>query len=210
MKAFLFSMLFILGPMVGNSYRMLHPGPWVLFAATWVVLFTHPPLPPFKQVIENKADGFSAILLLLTLLGTVFLTVVEFTYRAEWIPPAGSARCLGGIVLMIMAIFLRVWSIRILGSFFTSTVNVEEICAGLVERGPYRLVRHPSYLAMLLALVALCLMMQSTLCLFLTILLIFPSYLYRIYREERALEAKLGAKYRTYRKRTWKLIPLIL
>src|SRR5207245_7158625 len=56
-----------------------------------------------------------------------------------------------GLVLFVAGLFLRWWSIITLGRFFT----VDEKDHELVERGPFRMVRHPSYTGVLLAFVGL-------------------------------------------------------
>ena len=54
-----------------------------------------------------------------------------------------------GLVLMLLGIALRQWSVFALGSFFTVQVQVRE-GQTVVDTGPYRYVRHPSYTAIML------------------------------------------------------------
>jgi len=49
-----------------------------------------------------------------------------------------------GIVLMLAGIVVRQWSIAVLGRFFSGVIGVQD-GQKVVESGPYRLVRHPSY-----------------------------------------------------------------
>ena len=49
-----------------------------------------------------------------------------------------------GIVLMILGIILRQWSMAVLGRFFSGTVGTQE-GQFVVEKGPYKYIRHPSY-----------------------------------------------------------------
>ncbi|APS00739.1 methyltransferase family protein [Pajaroellobacter abortibovis] len=210
MKPLVFSILFIFLPMIGNPHRMLHPGPWILTLAIWAILITHPPLPTIKEIIHNQSDCLSAIYILIALGITTLSAILEFTYRSITTPSPWSITCISGIALMGGAIFLRVWTINILGKFFTSTVNDDGSPWELIEEGPYHFVRHPSYLSILLAFVASFLMLRSTLCIVLTCLLVLPSYLYRIHREELFLQAKLRTKYQIYQQHTWKLIPFLL
>lgn len=55
-----------------------------------------------------------------------------------------------GLVLQGGGIALRVWSMRTLGDFYTRTLRTENH-QPLVERGPYRVVRHPGYAGSLLS-----------------------------------------------------------
>ena len=55
-----------------------------------------------------------------------------------------------GVVLFVVGLLLRWWAIVTLGRFFTVDVTIEKDHE-LVERGPFRMVRHPSYTGVLLA-----------------------------------------------------------
>lgn len=113
------------------------------------------------------------------------------------------------IVLMILGILIRQWAIAILGPFFSVEIGIQE-GQKVVDKGPYRLVRHPSYTGVLLILVGIGLTLQSWGAI-LTVLMIFRlTYSYRIYVEERALVSGLGDEYIKYSKRTKRLIPFIL
>ena len=54
-----------------------------------------------------------------------------------------------GIFLMFLGILVRLWAIAVLGRFFSLTVRVAEDHR-VVVKGPYRLVRHPSYTRVLI------------------------------------------------------------
>lgn len=53
---------------------------------------------------------------------------------------------------MWVAVVLRLWAVWVLGPFFTVVVRVSDQQT-VVDRGPYRWVRHPSYLGLLLTTV---------------------------------------------------------
>jgi len=114
-----------------------------------------------------------------------------------------------GIMIMVLGIIVRQWSIAILGRFFSPTIGVQE-GQNVVDRGPYRLVRHPSYTGILLILVGVGLAFQS-LAATLVILLIFSvAYGHRMNEEEIVLTMELGEEYVRYTKRTKRLIPYII
>jgi methyltransferase len=58
------------------------------------------------------------------------------------------------IVLFMAAMALRYWSTSVLGGYWTSRVAVPHDMRPVL-RGPYRLIRHPNYLAMSLELLAM-------------------------------------------------------
>src|SRR5207253_2803440 len=59
-----------------------------------------------------------------------------------------------GLGLIIAGWALRRWSVRTLGRWFTVTVTVEPD-QRVVDTGPYRLLRHPSYTGMLVSLLGM-------------------------------------------------------
>jgi protein-S-isoprenylcysteine O-methyltransferase Ste14 len=93
-----------------------------------------------------------------------------------------------------------------LGRFFSGTVGTQE-GQFVVENGPYKYVRHPSYTGALLILIGLGLAVQSWGAVLVLILLFSLAYGYRIHREEKALISELGEEYIEYKKRTKRLIP---
>ena len=113
-----------------------------------------------------------------------------------------------GATLGAMGLLLRGWAIRTLGTFFTSTVQVTS-GQSVIDSGPYRLLRHPSYTGTLVHSIGIAIAMASGVSLMTTLLVSVPAYLYRIAVEEHALLAELGESYHMYRLKTWKLVPLL-
>jgi len=111
-----------------------------------------------------------------------------------------------GLAVMIAGSLFRRHCFRMLGADFRGDVTVRPD-QPVVERGAYRYLRHPSYLAaMLMHLgVGLCFTNWGTLALL--VLAIPPLFVYRIHVEERALRERLGAAYINYAGRTKRLIP---
>lgn len=66
--------------------------------------------------------------------------------------PSGPALGVAAVGLFAAGLLLRWWAIVTLGRFFTVDVTIEKDHQ-LVERGPFRWVRHPSYTGVLLAFV---------------------------------------------------------
>jgi protein-S-isoprenylcysteine O-methyltransferase len=104
---------------------------------------------------------------------------------------------------------LRWWSIVHLGRFFSVDVAIASDHR-VVETGPYRVVRHPSYTGLLLQCVGLGGVLGSALGLFVIIVPTFLVLFRRIRVEERALLANFGKDYEVYARRTKRLLPGIL
>jgi protein-S-isoprenylcysteine O-methyltransferase Ste14 len=111
-----------------------------------------------------------------------------------------------GLVLMVVGIFVRQWAIFTLGRFFTADVRVHP-GQTVVERGPYRWVRHPSYSGLLIFFVGLGLALSDWLSVIVLAVLPAAGLLVRIYSEERALHAALGDDYRRYAATHRRLFP---
>ena len=113
-----------------------------------------------------------------------------------------------GTVLFAAGLIFRWWAIITLGRFFTVDVVIEKDHE-LVEHGPFRLVRHPSYTGVLLAFVGVTLTLRNWGAMLVMLVPIFVAFFRRMNVEEQALERALGERYAEYMKRTKRLIPLI-
>jgi protein-S-isoprenylcysteine O-methyltransferase Ste14 len=111
-----------------------------------------------------------------------------------------------GLVVMCVGIALRQWAVALLGPYFTVDVRVH---AGqtVVERGPYRWVRHPSYAGLILIFIGLGLALGNWAAL--VVLAVVPTVglVVRIKTEERALLEGLGEPYRRFAASRPRLFP---
>jgi protein-S-isoprenylcysteine O-methyltransferase Ste14 len=141
---------------------------------------------------------------------SMFLSLmIAFLFAAFGIASLPSGAFYLGIGLMIAGILLRQWSIAVLGRYFSRTVGVQEGQA-VVDRGPYRLVRHPAYTGSLLTMVGLGFVLQSWGAVLVLIAFFGVAFGYRIHVEEAVLTSKLGDEYVAYAKKTKRLIPYVL
>jgi len=113
-----------------------------------------------------------------------------------------------GLVLFVGGTILRWYSIIRLGRFFTVNVAIADDHQ-LIDTGPYRFVRHPSYTGALLAFIGFAMVLRNWASVLVISLPIGFAFLYRINVEERALLQALGERYRAYIKRTKRLIPFV-
>ena len=101
---------------------------------------------------------------------------------------------------------IRWWAILHLGRFFTVDVAVASD-QRLVDDGPYRWARHPSYTGLMLMFLGLGLSFGRLLPVILILAPVFWVFRLRMELEERALLAALGEPYRAYQARTSRLVP---
>jgi protein-S-isoprenylcysteine O-methyltransferase Ste14 len=114
---------------------------------------------------------------------------------------------LAGLAIMAAGIALRWTAVVVLGRFFTFVVMVGSD-QHVVDTGPYRWIRHPSYTGSLLTITGLLLCATNWAALA-GIVPVLAGLLYRIRVEERALSEELGDAYRSYARRTKRLVPFL-
>ena len=115
--------------------------------------------------------------------------------------------CLADL-LLVSGIGIRIWAIRHLGKYFTVDVGIQQ-GHKVIQDGPYRFVRHPSYSGAVVALAGLGCLTFNWLGLILILLGTSVAYALRILVEEKALCEQFGAEYEKYTARTKRLIPRI-
>ena len=157
----------------------------------------------------DKKDFGSRFVVIGSVWGTVTAGIgLAFSFPDTAITRGRTTLFIFGLVLMLAGMALRWYSIRVLGASFTVDVATRP-GQEVVESGPYRWVRHPSYTGSLITLlgVLLCCLNLASLA---AIVIVAAGYAYRIRVEERALAADLGTPYRDYIRRTKRVIPFLI
>jgi protein-S-isoprenylcysteine O-methyltransferase Ste14 len=156
-----------------------------------------------------KADRGSKMVVILT----ANFSIVLGYFVASWFPSMAFGRgwrevFFAGLVVLVGGMMFRWYAIRVLGRFFTFDVAIS---AGqtVIETGPYRWIRHPSYLGSLVGYVGVGMTLGNWVALLVPAVCMMAAYSYRIPVEERALVAGLGQAYEEYRERTWRLVPFV-
>ena len=114
-----------------------------------------------------------------------------------------------GIGLMLVGIAFRWYSASLLGKYFTFDVAIHSGGQTLIEVGPYRYIRHPSYTGALVSLLGFGLALGNWAGLVAGVSCLSIAYAYRIPVEEAALASALGETYQQYLGRTWRLVPFL-
>lgn len=154
----------------------------------------------------QRNDRGSLQVLSVVTIGSILLAF----YEAIVTPSAGFAvgRPLYFLALALYAagLALRWYAIIHLGRFFTVDVAIAE-GHRIIDTGPYRVIRHPSYAGALLAYAGLGLLTGNAISLALFLVPIAAAYVYRIHVEEAALRQGVGEPYAAYSARTARLVP---
>jgi protein-S-isoprenylcysteine O-methyltransferase Ste14 len=111
-----------------------------------------------------------------------------------------------GFVVLALGLALRAWAAHELGRFFRFTVVVQADHR-VVDTGPYRLVRHPSYTGLLMIELGLGIELGTWLSIAACLLPPLIAFAIRLRHEEKILISELGQPYRVYMARTHRLVP---
>ena len=173
----------------------------VVFVLSGVALFTSGNLSPGER--EDRANRW--VLVPFFLIGVLAAYLPAYTDRKGfWTLDGDTIRWLG-LVLFAAGGALRIWAVFVLGHRFSGLVAIQPGHT-LVSSGIYSVIRHPSYLGLLVNSLGWALAFRSGVGVLLTALLI-PPLVARIRAEERLLRTHFGSEYQDYCRRTSRLVP---
>ncbi len=147
------------------------------------------------------------VLLPILFLGLLLGWLPAYTDRREIGTIDGDAVRYTGLALFLVGNVLRIGPVFVLGRRFSGLVAIQE-GHQLETGGFYRVIRHPSYLGLLLLLIGWALVFRSAIGVMVSLLLI-PPLVARMNSEEALLESEFGERYAEYRRRTWRLLPYL-
>jgi protein-S-isoprenylcysteine O-methyltransferase Ste14 len=161
------------------------------------------------RVGEGIVSSWSLVPLTVSLGGA--LALGEFAARqvpGVALPGTGWWPVALGLVVFALGLGLRAWAVHELGRFFRFTVVVEADHQ-VVDTGPYRLVRHPSYTGLLMIELGLGMELGTWLSIAACLLPPLVAFAIRLCHEEKVLMRELGEPYRAYMARTHRLVPWV-
>lgn len=152
---------------------------------------------------EDRANRW--VLPALGIIGLLSAFLPAYTDRIDFWTVGGETARWIGVALFAAGGVLRLWPFFILGSRFSGLVAIQPGYR-LVTSGIYALIRHPSYLGLLVNALGWALVFRSGVGVVLVALTLVPLAA-RIRSEERLLRGHFGAEYDDYASRTWRLVP---
>jgi len=158
---------------------------------------------------QREDRGSHLVILVCVVFGVLLGTVAAYAVPAATITAGGAFAYWLGIVLILAGVALRVYAVNTFGAYFTTSVSIATQ-QHIITAGPYRLVRHPSYTGILLALLGLALCYTNWLSLLSIVGFSLIGIGYRIRVEESVLQAQLGQPYQEYMRHTKRLIPYVM
>ena len=160
-----------------------------------------------KEVIKSRKDSRSLLLLWLIITGCLIIGNI-IARKHIWISGDPLLFEIAGIILITAGFIIRWMAIIQLGKMFTVDVAISRAHI-LKTDGIYKIVRHPSYLGLMLVIAGLAILLNSALSFIIIVIPIFLIMNYRMAVEEKALTEEFADQYQQYKLRVKKIIPLL-
>ncbi|WGI17181.1 isoprenylcysteine carboxylmethyltransferase family protein [Methanonatronarchaeum sp. AMET-Sl] len=177
-----------------------------ILTATWLLEFKLYPSKPNQKPQQFKASYNSILTAIITaIITSITLTMIEFTTITG--QPLNITRNIG-ITLFTAGLTIRYWSLHTLGKNFNRTVKVKRQ-QELITKGPYKKIRHPSYLGLILITISIPIILGQITGLIITAILITTTIKWRMDYEEKTMEKEIGQRYIEWKNKRHRLIPPI-
>jgi protein-S-isoprenylcysteine O-methyltransferase Ste14 len=134
----------------------------------------------------------------------VAVMVLSYFVKSDLLVPIDVLKPLG-FALFVLGMMLFTLAVATLKEAFLG--NIEPVTETLVTTGPYKYVRHPVYLGMVISVLGLALGMKSLWGLICVIVIFVPLGIYRAKLEEMALVEAFGDQWDDYVRQTYFMFP---
>jgi protein-S-isoprenylcysteine O-methyltransferase Ste14 len=194
-------------PLLGSPSLILNPKIITIILASVCVWLTQPAFSVSETNEKKQTDKHSVILILCMSLISGVIPILDWAYfnsnhnNFSW-------ATIAGVMMIVIGLICRTWAVRTLGKFFTPTVQIKEEHQ-LINTGPYRIIRHPSYFAAFLSIVGGAVLLESITGIVISFLAMGYAYYVRIGLEEQRLTEHFGQRYKEYSLQTKKIIPFV-
>lgn len=182
---------------------------WLILALCWVlievaIIRSSRRRAQATQKHEQRSEKFIWVIVCLSLVFAVILKELQL-----WPMPIAYINRQGVAVLLFLGgVGLRFYAVFSLGRFFTTRVGIHH-AHRLIQSGPYRYIRHPSYTGLIVAFIGAGIAMGDFAALMILLIPVVGVLLKRIGIEEICLLDHFGHEYTCYCSRTKKLIPYL-
>jgi protein-S-isoprenylcysteine O-methyltransferase Ste14 len=178
---------------------------WITFVIVWLAAAAST-----KRTVYRESTGERWRYWVVLVIGYFLLiksSSLPYPFDRLLIPYTKSS-ALAGVFLCISGLGFAIWARVMLGRNWSGVITLKE-GHELVERGPYRFVRHPIYTGML-AMFAGTAIAIGYLGGLLGLLLLFASFWMKLKREEDLMLKQFPEKYAAYQRRVKRIIPFLV
>jgi protein-S-isoprenylcysteine O-methyltransferase Ste14 len=177
---------------------------WTVFWVLWIL-----PAVFGKRTIRRQTRGSRILQLVLLLVAYVLIVNGELGWN--WLNlrlvPEGQASTAVGYGLLMAGMLFAGWARLFLGGNWSSNVTLKQDHT-LIRSGPYRIVRHPIYTGLLVALLGTAIALGELRC-FLGVLLAAIAWKIKSMSEETLMVQQFGDQYARYREQVKGLVPYL-
>ena len=177
---------------------------WAVFGLFWVL-----PALFGKRTIQRQTSHSRFVQLALLVAAYVFMAVPDLGWgwlNQPLVAPSRTATATG-YGWLLAGMFFAGWARFFLGGNWSSDVTLKQDHT-LVRSGPYRIVRHPIYTGLLVALLGTAIALGPVRC-FLGVMLAAVAWKIKSITEEKFMEQQFGDQYTNYRMQVKALVPYI-
>jgi protein-S-isoprenylcysteine O-methyltransferase Ste14 len=181
------------------------PTCWILFSVIWLLSAAST-----KRSIYRESGARRLRYWILLVLAFLLLTKryrLPYPFNVRIFSATEAVEWMAGI-LCIAGLAFCVWARATLGRNWSGTITLKE-GHELIERGPYRLVRHPIYTGLLAMFLATAIVFGH-LGGFVAVMLAFASFWIKLSEEEKLMLQQFPDQYRSYQQRVKRIIPFVL
>jgi protein-S-isoprenylcysteine O-methyltransferase len=177
---------------------------WAVFGVLWLLAAAFA-----KRTVQSQGSG--ARILQLALLVAAYVLLADpnlgWDFLDQRLVPESTAATATGYAVLAAGMLFAGWARVLLRGNWSSNVTLKQDHT-LVSSGPYRIVRHPIYAGLLLALFGTAIVLGELRC-FLGIVLAAIAWKYKSVNEEAFMIQKFGHQYVRYRMEVKGLVPYI-
>ena len=180
-------------------------GCWLIFIAIWVLAAVSTKRTVYRETQAQRLRYW--VLLVIAYVLLLYGRRLPYPLNLEIVPHVETTAW-AAVVLCVIGLAFAIWARVTLGRNWSGTVTLKEEHE-LVERGPYRFVRHPIYTGILTMFFATALA-RGHLSGFVSTLLMFASFWIKLRDEEKLMLQQFPGRYADYRRRAKCIIPFVV
>jgi protein-S-isoprenylcysteine O-methyltransferase Ste14 len=207
----------LLGWGLGNLHGFFADGPRFLYAlavaalgigVVWQTRYGMEGVHGGRGEVEKLVRKQTVVRYVMTLFLFASLASLPFADRRSLgVMPVGAVVRWIGVVLSAGGLLLVFWSGVALGRLYSPEVTIQK-GHQLITAGPYRVIRHPRYLGVMLMASGVSLLFRSWVGLALCLPVLWV-LIDRIRDEEAVLQQEFGPAWHSYTQRSWRLLPYL-
>lgn len=178
---------------------------FLILTVLWLIEFI-----VFPSAKNKSAAGKRSFYLVFAgiVLSIVFSVIIHFKNIALIRGNPGEIMRNAALILYAAGVALRYWSSAILGNSFSRNIEADKEHK-LISWGPYRFIRHPLYMALMLMVVSVSIFLRSLAGITFSLVIMTIVLGIRIKEEEKIMEENLGKRYMRWKEKRQLFIPFI-